>query len=233
MTADRLRAMKPGEAQIFMEKVIKPNPLHSTQKTHVVQLPSLEMDKFGDAVIVIKDEFEFVKRIKTAVEKRGESCIMGDVRYHDLIDRIDSTTMQRHSATIISSQTKGCHTDKASFATDGIFNISILDGMKKIFWRGSLDKYSKYASQKEWRVCWLPVERNYKAKILEVGSLKDIIDVVDTKNIRSYLLKKYCGHTPGIINTICRTQYGTESYRDFKERMKKIDGLGDFVMEIG
>lgn len=233
ITAGRLGAMEPSEVQALMEKVIKPNLLLSTQKKHTVQLPSLEMDKFGDVVIVIKDELEFVKRIKTAVEKWGEGCIMGDVRYHDLLDRVDPAAMQRNSVTIISSQAQGDHTDKASFAADGVFNMSILDDMKNIFWRGSLDKYSGYASQKEWRVCWLPEERNYEAKTLEVGPLEDIIDVVDTKNIRSYLLKKYRGYTPGIVNTIRSTQYGTESYRDFKERMKGIDGLGDFVMEIG
>ncbi len=79
----------------------------------------------------------------------------------------------------------------------------------------------------------MPEERNYEAKTLSVGSLEDIIDVVETKNIRSYLLNTYKGYYPGIIATPRRQITGTCSYRDFKEYMKSIDGLGDFVVEIG
>ena len=102
-----------------------------------------------------------------------------------------------------------------------------------IYWRGCLDKYDRFAKQKEWRVCWLPSELNYEAKILHVGSLEDIIDIVPTKDFRRYLLKKYSGYVPGIITNNRRTIAGTESYGAFKTRMRDIDGTGEFVVEIG
>lgn len=112
-------------------------------------------------------------------------------------------------------------------------SVSMLDGMEDIYWRGCLDKYDRFAKQKEWRVCWLPSELNYEAKILHVGSLEDIIDIVPTKDIRRYLLKKYSGYVPGIITNNRRTIAGTESYGAFKTRMRDIDGTGEFVVEIG
>ena len=233
ITAKELRNMKLGRAQKLILDNIEPNPLLSANKIHAVQLPSVDMDDFGDAVIVIKDQDEFEKRVKRAVESIGGRVIMGDIRYHPMMDRVDPSTMNRHSATIIFSEHPEGDEKKVNYATDGVFDLSILDGLKDIYWRGSLDKYDRFARQKEWRICWLPEERNYKAKTLSVGSLEDIIDVVETKNIRSYLLKKYKGFYPGIVETSRRQSSGTCNYKDFKEYMKSIDGLGDFVAEIG
>ena len=120
-----------------------------------------------------------------------------------------------------------------SLRSQNITSVSMLDGMEDIYWRGCLDKYDRFAKQKEWRVCWLPSELNYEAKILHVGSLEDIIDIVPTKDIRRYLLKKYSGYVPGIITNNRRTIAGTESYGAFKTRMRDIDGTGEFVVEIG
>lgn len=97
------------------------------------------------------------------------------------------------------------------FTKDGSFNLSMLDGIDNIYWRGCLDKYDRFASQKEWRVCWLPTERNFDAKILHVGSLDDIVDIVATKDIRRYLLNKYSGYVPGLISNVRKDTDGTES----------------------
>ena len=229
---DKLRSMGARCAQKLVIDNIEPNPLLSQDKIHVVQLPSLDMDNFGDAVIVIKDQDEFERRVKNAVIAIGGRVIMGDVRYHPMVDRVDPTTMSRHSITVISSACQENEGNKINFAADGIYNLSALDGVKDIYWRGCLDKYDIYAGQKEWRICWLPEERNYDAKTLCVGSLEDIIDVVETKEIRSYLLKKYKGYYPGIVETPRRLASGTCSYKEFNEYMKSIDGLGDFVIEI-
>ena len=233
ITAEELRQMEPGRAQKLILDNIEPNPLLSTNKIHAVQLPSVDMDNFGDAVIVIKDQDEFEKRVKSAVASIGDRVIMGDIRYHPMMDRVDPSTMNRHSVTIISSEHPEGDEKKFNYAADGVFNLSILDGVKDIYWRGSLDKYDRFARQKEWRICWLPEERNYEAKTLPVGSLEDIIDVVETKDIRSYLLRKYKGFYPGIVEISRRQSSGTCSYKDFKEYMKSTDGLGDFVAEIG
>lgn len=233
VTADELRSMGAARAQRFVMGNIESNPLLSPKKVHLVQLPSLDMDGFGDAVIVIKDQAEFERRVKDAVNSAGGRVIMGDIKYYPMMDRSGPATMNRHCVTVISSEHHEGDDSKSNYTADGTFNISLLNGVKDIYWRGSLDKYDRYARQKEWRICWLPGERNYEAKTLSVGSLEDIIDVVETKSIRSYLLNKYKGFYPGIIETPRRRVSGTCSYRDFKEYMKSIDGLGDFVVEIG
>ena len=140
----------------------------------------------------------------------------------------------KHCVSLVSS---GCGDNKELsknwLSENGPFDVSMLDGIEDIYWRGCLDKYDRFAKQKEWRVCWLPSELNYEAKILHVGSLEDIIDIVPTKDIRRYLLKKYSGYVPGIITNNRRTIAGTESYGAFKGRMRDIDGTGEFVVEIG
>lgn len=55
-TADELRNMESFRAQKLVIDHIEPNPLLSTNQVHLVQLPSADMDNFGDAVIVIKDQ---------------------------------------------------------------------------------------------------------------------------------------------------------------------------------
>lgn len=236
VTAEDLRNMGYQNAQMLIKSVIKRNPVLSMNKTHLVQLPAPSMDWFGDCVVVIKDEEEFKKRVMGAVKKRGGHLVMGDVRYHPLLDRVDPKTMKKHSITVVSSN----HTPEARnfednrwLTGDGTFHLNDFKNAKDILWRGVLDKYDVYALQKEWRICWLSDERNYKAKALPVGSLDGIIDIVKTENIREYLLELYRGYTPGIVQSSRRNECGTESYVDFKERMKEIDGRGDFVMEIG
>lgn len=230
ITAEEIKAMVPAKAQKLAVSLVEPNPMLSSDRVHMIQLPSVAMNQFGDVVIVIKDQKEFEQRILAAVKRQGGRAILGDVRYHPMLDRVDPTTMQEHSVTIVTSR----YTNEAGrIVGDGAFHISMLDGMKNIFWRGCMDKYDRYASQKEWRICWLPNARNYEPEILQTGSLEDIIDVVETRDIRDYLLKKYKGYIPGIVSSVRRELHGTESYRDFKEYMKTVDGLGDFVAEIG
>lgn len=205
--------------------------LKSGKHPRIIQLPDKTMDSFGDMVVVIKDEEEFKKRVLDAVLKTGGQCIMGDIRYHRLEDRIDSTTMNNHSVTIISSKAY-INKDKDWLTEDGSWKLSDLEGLDDIYWRGCLDKYDMYSFQKEWRICWLPKELDYKDRILPVGRLDDIIDIVETSNIRKYLLNKYKGYMPGIVGSIRKTVCGTESYRAFCDRMKSIDGLGDYILEI-
>lgn len=233
ITPHELKNMEARRVQKLIMNNIEPNPLLSPEKIHAVQLPSMDMDRFGDVVIVIKDQEEFERRVQIAVKSIGGHVIMGDIRYHPMMDRVDPSTMKRHSITIFSSEYRDSDEKEINYATDGFFDLSTLDGIKDIYWRGCLDKYDRYASQKEWRICWLPQERNYEAKTLSVGSLEDIIDVVATKDIRSYLLKKYKGFYPGIVEGARRQITGTCSYHDFKECMKSIDGRGDFIAEIG
>ncbi|ORU01405.1 hypothetical protein D081_0224 [Anaerovibrio sp. JC8] len=232
VSAASIKNMGIGEVKQFIKRVSKVNHLLSSNKIHLVQLPSVDMDNFGDIVIVIKDQQEFEHRVISAVKRTGGHVLLGDIRYHPMLDRVDPNTLNQHSITMISSKAVGEADNAMSFTDDGSFHISILDGIKDIYWRGCFDKYDRFAHQKEWRVCWLPNERNYKSKILSVGPLEDIIDIVATKDIREYLLNKFKGYIPGIVPNDRQQITGTNSYNAFKEYVKMIDGLGEFVVEI-
>lgn len=233
ITAEQLVCMGSENVQRLVGNYIDNNPVLSTDSVHMIQLPTHDMNRFGAAVVVVKDQEKFEKRIISAVQRTGGHVILGDIRYHSLVDRVDPNTMYRHSVTIISSEFNEENNNKIIFAGDGVFDISILNGIDGIYWRGPMDKYDMYAHQKEWRICWLPNLRNYEDKILSVGPLDDLIDIVETKHIRTYLLKKYRGYYPGIVNSNRKSICGTESYSTFREYLKTIDGLGDFIAEIG
>ena len=202
--------------------VSEPNSLLNSNHVHIVQLPPENMDGFGNLVIVVKDEDEFIKRILEAVRHQGGECITGDVRYHELQDRIDPQTMiNRNSISFVS-------------ATDKLFDMKkLLANSKDIISYGSLDKYERFSDQKEWRVCWLPEKHNYESKILHVGDISDIIDLVDSKDKRRHLLKLYSGYLPGIVSERRQNSKGTLSYKKFKENVEKIDGKCSIVFEIG
>ena len=150
---------------------------------------------------------------------------MGDVRYHEMIDRMDPGTIKRNSLTMISGPGEG---------TDDLFDlVQLLEGESDILRYGCLDKYERYAQQKEWRICWLPEKHNYERKTLHVGDLTDIVDLVETKEIRRYLLKRYSGYWPGIVSERRQKKKGTIGYQAFKEKVETIDGKCRIIFEIG
>lgn len=194
---------------------------------HVVQLPPSDMDTFGDAVVVIKDEAAFVDRVIEAVRKQGGDVIAGNIVYHEMKDRLEPAAIGRHHFSFVL---------RAKDGNTAIFNVKeVLKDRDDIIHLGCLDKYTPYSFQKEWRVCWLPKEYNTEAETLHCGSLDDIIDIIPTKDIRSYLLKKYRGSIPGeIINpSIARGVKGTMSYKQFMRRIEDIDGMSTVLCEIG
>ena len=52
--------------------VSKKNLLLDPNRNPSVQLPTVEMDSFGDTVIVIKDQQEFENRVMAAVKRMGD-----------------------------------------------------------------------------------------------------------------------------------------------------------------
>lgn len=186
---------------------------------NVIQLPGRKMSGFGDTVIIIKNEREFIKRICKAVRKQGGHCIVGDVMYHKMIERTDADTLnKKHSITLISQ--KPANMD------------SLLKDSKDVITYGCLDKYEKFKYQKEWRVCWLQKELNNKPKILRVGDLSDIIEIVPSDRISKRLLEMFPGYIPGILETEKAKVNGTVSYSKFKKLVEKIDGKCQIIMEF-
>lgn len=206
------------------QSVSEPNVLINSNWNGIVQLPPESMNGFGDLVIVIKDEEQFISRVLGAVKRQGGECITGNVRYHKLQDQIDPKNMMNYPHTI-------------TLISDGgsdLFDMKkILESSKDVIRYGSLDKYEKFSGQKEWRVCWLPQEHTYDAKELHIGDISDIVDLVEAKDIRRYLLKRYRGYLPGILLEQRRTYKGTLSYEEFKKKVEEIDGKCRIILEIG
>lgn len=198
------------------------NSLLSPSKGHVVQLPDKKMDAFGDTVILVKDEEKFVDRVIEAVKKEGGDCIIGDVKYNDIIDIY--RLRNKHYATVI-SYPKG--------ESDGLFDIkSIISGLPSAIRYGCLDKYKNFSSQNEWRICWLQEKHDFDRKELHLGDLRDIIEIIPTEQIRKRLLSLYPGYIPGFIETNRVNRYGTLSYKDFKRKVKNIDGKCRLIFDI-
>ena len=235
VSAEDIRAMKPWRAKKLVETVS--NYKHyELNHVNLVQLPAESMNNFGDAVVIIKDEAKFKKRVLSAVETQGGHCVMGDIRYHKIEDRVDPSTLDMNSVTVTSSVFEKIDPSDREWPTkeNGCFHISVLSGIKNdIYWRGCLDKYDNYSLQNEWRICWLSEELDYHDKELYVGRLDDIIDIKKTEELRTYLIENiYKGYIPGVINNHRRDVCGNETYEKFMNRMKNIDGMGDFVFEI-
>lgn len=207
--------LPPREKARTVKAVSETNLLLDPKRVYLVHLPPETMDGFGDLVIVVKDEEQFIDRVLEAVRRQGGECITGDVRYHRLQDRMNP----HHSMSLVSDQTL----DMKALLADSNDSIRY----------GSLDKYEKYSDQKEWRICWLPKEHNFEGKTLHIGDISDIVDLVDAKDVRRYLLKRYKGYFPGILSERRRSSKGTVSYQTFKKYVENIDGKCRILFDIG
>ena len=75
-------------------------------------------------------------------------------------------------------------------------------------------------------------ELNNKPKILRVGDLSDIIEIVPSDRISKRLLEMFPGYIPGILETEKAKVNGTVSYSKFKKLVEKIDGKCQIIMEF-
>jgi hypothetical protein len=195
------------------------SPLLNNKMNHVVQIPSSDMNSFGDTVIIVKDETKFIERILATIRQVGGECVIGDVRYHPLKDRLDPSSLYRRSIT---------------FIPDTPFDLKdIDDGLHDIISYGSLDKYDIYSYQREWRVCWLPDVRNNEPKFLHIGNMSDIIEIIPTSELMDSLQSIFLGYYLGDVKETRRCCAGTLSYADFKAKVESIDGKCKPIFEIG
>lgn len=199
--------------------LVKSNPLLNNRLKHVVQIPDDSMNNFGDTVIIVKDETKFIERVISAIKKIGGECVIGDVRYHRIKDRVDPSRLNRPHGTLISDEPMDI--DMFCCGRDDIISY------------GSLDKYDVYKKQKEWRICWLSNERNNEPKWLHAGDMSDIIDIVPSSKIISKIQQLFPGYLMGYVEEVRRQCTGTMSYREFKNLIEGIDGKCRPLFEIG
>ncbi len=226
ISSEEIRTMNQIQLRDLFSKVIPANPLLAGSKTHMIQLPKQNMDQYGDMVVLIKDEVEFIKRIAEAIKRQGGEYIAGDVKYHKIKDRANPDEFEeRHHVSVYSSDGKD----------DGLFDMKeMLADKDQIIRYGCLDKYDVFEEQKECRICWMPEVRNRQDKILHVGSLKDIIEIIPRENIRARLLELYPGYIPGFVDKEGRAiAGGTMTYSQFKQFVENIDGKGRLFFDIG
>lgn len=188
----------------------------------IIELPRKEMNDFGDTVIIIKDEKEFIQRILQAVRRSGGECITGDVRYHMPVDSTRPDFRPVHTITLASSGENGV------IPMQRLLNIA-----KTVTKFGCLDKSIGYANQKEWRICYLPQKNDTEPGRLEIGDLSDVAELVPVSELRKKLLQMNPFHIPGTLNIKRTNSRGTLHYKEFKEKVEQIDGKCRILLDIG
>lgn len=192
----------------------------------VIQLPSMDMNDFGNTVLLVNNEHEFIRRVIQAVKRDSGICITGDVRYHSIEDTAEPDKKYNHTISLI--------VDSKEEESSALFPMKSLPHIQDASHRyGCLDKYIRYANQKEWRVCYLPKVQNEDDIILDVGPIDDIVSVIPTTKIRGYLLSMFLGCVPGQVNFTRKNTKGTMHYPEFKEKIENIDGMCKMIFDIG
>ena len=202
-----------------LKDIVKKSSKLSRKKLHLVCLPPQSMDMFGDMVIIIRNKEEFCRRVIDAVTRLGDDCILGDVKYHNIEARANALPAgSKPHITVFS---------------DGLFDLSKLNDDSTAINYGCLDKYVRYSYQNEWRVCWLPKTHNNEGKVLHVGSLKDIIEIVPREKIRERLMDIHPGYIPSFTKPRTQEVVGTISYDNFRNKVESIDGKCRIIMDMG
>lgn len=182
------------------------------EETGTIQLPNKEMQDFGDACLVIKDTDAFIRKIEHTIPGL---YICGSVEYHHAEDERLYT---HNSVTSVSD------------GDTGLFDLKNLPCGNSSY--GCLDKYDKYASQKEWRICYLADELNCDDKTIDVGDLSDVIEVVPSEIISEYLIAKYSPRNFGEIHNNDFSIAGNVGYSKFKNKIENIDGKCRMILDI-
>ena len=186
---------------------------------YIQQIPQ-GMFSFGNRVIIVKDEKELARRVRYAVKKHGEPCVIGDVKYRNMefYDRRKPNNSIPHHATVLSEMP--------------YFDLSIAKKYAKEKTYGCLDKYVRFAEQREFRICWLPRKHDHQRKVLDIGPADDLFDVVRADELNIYLLKKYPRHSFNYINPRKPVFDGNITYNTFKKRVEKITGKCTLILDI-
>ncbi len=125
-----------------------------------------DMNDLGQYVAIIRDQDEFVNRIKIAVEKQGFSFLCGSVNYHPLYHNGKiSEAAHRHHAVVKAELEDGKSYDLKSSPFKGKLTTKY----------DCFDKTDKYARQNEWRVALYRGVKDTGAYRLEIGDIRDIV----------------------------------------------------------
>lgn len=127
------------------------------------------MQEFGEYAVIIDDETEFLKRINRAFKNQKYLC--GRVNYH-------SPTLNNQKIDI------GHH---LILKREDAINIPNISG--KVHQYDAFDKFDKYKSQNEWRICLYDGKPTEEAIQPEIGDIHDISHIVKASDIETEIYK--------------------------------------------
>ena len=166
------------------------------------------MDGFGDYVVIIKDEVEFIRRISRAAKGNSFDYLCGNVRYKKL--KRNGSTVNLSNRNHIALRTED--------------RVPIPDDMHTI--RDCFVKTDYYSSQQEWRVALYRGVKDATAYVFQIGSLRDMACVVKKGDLATEIDKLF---NSGEIKSSRDGYSGTISRR---EMQRKFVELGDNQMQM-
>lgn len=185
-----------------------------------IQLPSPEIDKFGDYAVIILDEDGFINRINKAINKNlGWYFLCGDVNYHRRLDTTKPNNPVRHTMDLMLHEP---------------IDINLIsDKPESLRSRDCFDKINKYSYQNEWRICLYRNIQTEAPYTLEIGDISDIACIVKTKELRQKLIKVYKGYWPANVSEQRKPYQGNISRKSFRNTILKVDGKVWIMATIG
>lgn len=185
-----------------------------------IQLPSPEIDKFGDYAIIIFDEDKFFKRVYSkVVSNPGWLFICGDVNYHKRMDSTNPQNSVKHTLDLMMHEP---------------IDIDLIaDKPESLKSRDCFDKINKYSYQNEWRICLYRDMQAEAPYTLEIGDISDIAYLIKTKELRQELIKIYEGYWPANVSEQRKAYQGNISRKLFRNTIVKIDGKVWVMATIG
>lgn len=166
-----------------------------------IRTPS-NMKDFGDYVVIVDDEAEYLRRIHTAAKNFQYLC--GNVCYHN--PTLKGAPMEKRPHLLLQ--------------TDNTFDVRKLDGAKKKW--DAFDKNMRYSGQNEWRLCLYRDVTSTEPYELDIGDIRDITHMIKTRDLEKEIYK--LKSNPKFFQSE-EAYYGNVSRKDLRELFYK---LGDY-----
>ena len=159
----------------------------------------ISMKEFGDYVVIVDDEAEYLRRIHTAAKKYQYLC--GNVHYHT--PTLNGTVMKNRPHILLQ--------------TENTFDIQQLNETKKKW--DAFDKSVRYKGQNEWRLCLYRGVTSTEPFTLDIGDIRDITHMVQAKDLEKEIHRLKLN--PKFFQSV-ETYYGNASRKDLRESFYKL-----------
>lgn len=160
------------------------------------------MKDFGDYVVIVDDEAEYLRRIHAAAKNYQYLC--GNVSYHN--PTLNGTPMEQRPHILLKA--------------DATFDIRKIEGIKKKW--DAFDKSSRYRGENEWRLCLYRGVTSTEPFELDIGDIRDITHMIKTRELEKEIYKLKTN--PKFFQST-ETYYGNVSRKDLRELFYE---LGDY-----